>query len=312
MVQTGQVHRVQTCRVTKGLLRKHIFQDLGRRSSSSVGLWKMDTFWTGIFKWNTFWLEWGEEGHWLVAIPGGSAVCEMASRGKLGLFMGNARLGTRMRRERLPVTCMFWLDRRLEQSQWPNTKTRSKPRQWLGIRSPRSQWPILNIGILEFLVLWYWTSCAKMLIKYSFFISGKFLQLYFWTYFCVLSSFSINMESSFLLLTLLFIVCYYCSMNTMYSLNISEDINMCVWFFFKFSSPVESVSFLGSEAIIPIFYLRDVFLKCFVDLGLFLFKVRCYKADWNSLWSMAVCFSWDDVPRSLLTCFFVGSSCQIF
>lgn len=62
--------------------------------------------------------------------------------------------------------------------------------------------------------------------------------------------------------------------------------------FFKFSSPVESVSFFGREGVIPIFYLRDVFLKCFVDLGLFLSKVRYYKADWEILrWSMAVCFS---------------------
>lgn len=157
--------------------------------------------------------------------------------------MGDARLGTRMRRERLPVTCMFWLDRGLGKgrSQWPNTKTRSKPGQWLGVvRSPRSQGPVLNVGILDFLVLWYWTSCTKTLIKCSFF--------HFWE---VSSIALLNLLLCFVTLYLLWKAVSYFWLFILYAvivpwiqyiLLMSLRVLICV---FKFSSPVESVSFFG-------------------------------------------------------------------
>lgn len=95
MVQTGQVHRVQNCGVTKGLLRKHFFKDLVWGSISSVGLWKMGTFWTGIFRWNNF-LARRRGGRTLTegeVVSGGSAVCAMGSRGKLGLCYGRCKVG---------------------------------------------------------------------------------------------------------------------------------------------------------------------------------------------------------------------------
>lgn len=60
-------------------------------------------------------------------------------------------------------------------------------------------------------------------------------------------------KAVFLLLTVLFIVCCYCSMNTMYSLNISEDINI---FFQVFFSSWVCFFFLGGRGSFPSFTLE--------------------------------------------------------
>ena len=85
------------------------------------------------------WLE-GVNAQWQV-IPAGTEVCEMDGRVSWGYFMEDAGLGAGMRRGKLPVTCMFRLKRGLGQrkSQSLTTETRSKPGQWFGVQSFRSQ-----------------------------------------------------------------------------------------------------------------------------------------------------------------------------
>lgn len=62
-------------------------------------------------------------------IPRDTEVCEMDSRGWLGYFLGDTRLSSRTKREKLPVDCMFRLNRELRKMK-PVVKyqKRSNPR----------------------------------------------------------------------------------------------------------------------------------------------------------------------------------------
>lgn len=77
----------------------------------------------------------------LGAVSGGSAACEMDS---WGYFMGDARLGTR-KRERLPVTCMFWLDRGLGQRAKPVAKYQDKVKAQTVVRRQLTQKPVAHV-----------------------------------------------------------------------------------------------------------------------------------------------------------------------
>lgn len=93
-------------------------------------------------------------------VPGGTGVCEIDGRVSWGYFMEDARLGTKMRREKLPVTCMFWLDRGLGQRKKPVVKYQDKVKAQTVAGSQITQKPAAHIkyrnsGIPGALVLYF-------------------------------------------------------------------------------------------------------------------------------------------------------------
>lgn len=65
--------------------------------------------------------------------------------GSWGYFMGDARLGTRLRRESLPVTCMFWLDRGRGQREKPMAKDQDKVKAQTVVRRQLTQKPVAHV-----------------------------------------------------------------------------------------------------------------------------------------------------------------------
>ena len=73
----------------------------------------------------------------------------MDNRSWLGYFIGDSRLGSRTRGEKLPVSCLFRLNRDLRRMKRPMVKYQEKIKSQIGVRSQITQKPVVHEPVGE-------------------------------------------------------------------------------------------------------------------------------------------------------------------